>query len=155
MAGLTSERDTLEISNGAKTLVLPVKGETTIYQGGIVAIDANGYALPGKLAEGLKAAGRAEETVINIGADGEATIRVRRGVFVFDNETASDETLTAADVLGPCYIKDDHTVTKKAEGASLAGMVIRVYEAGVAVEIGSGYAVPTAAVAPAGGGGNA
>ena len=76
MAGLTSERDTLEISNGAKTLVLPVKGETTIYQGGIVAIDANGYALPGKLAEGLKAAGRAEETVINIGADGAATIRV-------------------------------------------------------------------------------
>lgn len=145
MAGLTSERDTLEISNGAKALVLPVKGTTTIYQGGIVAIDTNGYAIPGKLAEGLKAAGRAEETVINTDADGAATIRVRRGVFVFDNETATGETLTAADVLGPCYIKDDHTVTKKADGASLAGMVIRVYEAGVAVEIGSGYAAPAAA----------
>lgn len=152
MAALTSERDTLEISNGARTLVIPVKGETTIYQGSIVAIDANGYAVPGKLATALKAAGRAEETVINTGADGEMTIRVCRGVFVFDNETASGETLTAADVMGPCYIKDDHTVTKKADGASLAGMVIRVYEAGVAVEFGSGYAAPVAAAAGGGGG---
>ena len=47
MAALQKERNTVEIANGAKTLSLPVKGATTIYQGSLVALDANGYA-PGK-----------------------------------------------------------------------------------------------------------
>ena len=63
MAALTNVRDTSEL--GGKYIALPVKGATTIYQGSIVAIDANGYAIPGKKATGLKAAGRAEETVEN------------------------------------------------------------------------------------------
>ena len=72
MAALTNVRDTSEL--GGKYIALPVKGATTIYQGSIVAIDANGYAIPGKKATGLKAAGRAEETVENKGGDGEAVI---------------------------------------------------------------------------------
>ena len=36
MAALTNARDTSEIANGAKALVLPVKGSTTIYQGAFV-----------------------------------------------------------------------------------------------------------------------
>ena len=75
MAALTKERDTTEIMQDAKFLYLPVKGGTTIYQGALVALDANGYAIPGKKATGLTAAGRAEETVENKGADGEAFIR--------------------------------------------------------------------------------
>ena len=46
MAALTAARDTVEISNGARRLVLPVKGSTTIYQGALVALDASGYAVP-------------------------------------------------------------------------------------------------------------
>ncbi len=81
MAKLTDVRDTPEIANGAKVIAVPVKGGTTIYQGALVALDASGYAIPGKKAESLTAVGRAEETVANAGADGELVIRVARGVF--------------------------------------------------------------------------
>lgn len=53
MAALNSVRDTSEIAQEAKYLSLPVKGKTTIYQGALVALDADGYAIPGKKAEGL------------------------------------------------------------------------------------------------------
>ena len=144
MAALTAARDTSEISNGARHLILPVKGSTTIYQGALVALDASGYAVPGSKAATLTAAGRAEETVANTGADGEVSIRVARGVFVFDNATDAGK-LTAAHVLKPCYIADDQTVTATADGASVAGLVIRVDDAGVAVEIGRGIQTIAAA----------
>ena len=138
MAALTNARDTSEIAGGGKQLVLPMKGKTTIYQGALVALDADGYAIPGKKAEGLKAAGRAEESVVNTGGDGEAVIRVVRGVFVYSNTATAANKVSAAHVLTPCYIQDDQTVTALATGASVAGLVIRVDDSGVAVEIGSG-----------------
>ena len=144
MAALTKERDTTEIMQDAKFLYLPVKGSTTIYQGALVALDANGYAIPGKKATGLTAAGRAEETVENKGADGEAFIRVARGVFVFNNTATTSNKIGTAHVLKPCYIEDDQTVTALATGASAAGLVVRVDEDGVAVEIGRGVTVTSA-----------
>ena len=145
MANLTAPRDTSEIANGATSIVLPVKAKTTIYQGSIVAIGADGYAIPGKKAASLKAAGRAEETVENTGSDGDAVVRVSRGVFVFGNSSTAANKVGIADVLGPCYIEDDHTVTKAATGASVAGLVVRVDDEGVAVEMGFGLTVPAAA----------
>lgn len=145
MAALTSVRDTTEIANGAKLLVLPVKGNTTIYQGAIVALDVNSYAVPGKKATDITAAGRAEETVVNSGADGELVIKVSRGVFIFENTATTANKVTAAHVLKPCYIEDDQTVTALTTGASVAGRVIRVDAEGVAVEIGSGLTAPTGA----------
>lgn len=138
MAALTKERDTSEIANGAKYLALPVKGGTAIYQGGLVAIDANGYAVPAKKATGLTAAGRAEETVENKGGDGELVIRATRGVFVFNNTATQANKVSGAHLLKPCYMEDDQTVTASATGASIAGLVIRVDDNGVAVEVGSG-----------------
>lgn len=144
MAKLTAPRDTNEIASGATSLVLPVKGSTTIFQGSIVAINEDGFAIPGKKAAGLKAAGRAEETVENSGKDGEAVVKVKRGVFVFENTATAANKLTEADVLGPCYIEDDQTVTKLETGASVAGLVVRVDDEGVAVEMGFGYTAPAA-----------
>ena len=145
MAGLKAPRDTNELAGGATSLVLPVKAATTIFQGSIVAIGADGYAIPGKKAANLKAAGRAEETVENTGKDGETTVRVTRGTFVFENSGTAANKLSAVDILGPCYIEDDQTVTKSATGTSIAGLVIRVDDEGVAVEMGFGYAGPAAA----------
>ena len=145
MAGLKAPRDTNELAGGATSLVLPVKAATTIFQGSIVAIGADGYAIPGKKAANLKAAGRAEETVENTGKDGETTVRVTRGTFVFENSGTAANKLSAADILGPCYIEDDQTVTKSATGASVAGLVVRVDDEGVAVEMGFGLTVPAAA----------
>lgn len=80
MAALTSERDTVQVARGARTLGLPVKAGVTIYQGALVAVGADGYAVPAKKAENLKAAGRAEETVDNRdGTDGGAVVCVSRG----------------------------------------------------------------------------
>lgn len=135
MAALTNARDTSEIANGAKYLALPVKGKTTIYQGALVAIDANGFAIPAKKVAGITAAGRAEETVDNQGGDGELVIRVARGVFVFNNTATTANKVTQAHVLKPCYIEDDQTVTALATGSSVAGLVVRVDNSGIAVEI--------------------
>lgn len=141
---MTNMRDTAEVMNGGRQLVLPVKAKATIYQGALVALDADGYAVPGKKAEGLTAAGRAEETVENSGGDGEAVIRVLRGVFIYANTSTAANKVTAAHVLKPCYIQDDQTVTALATGASVAGLVVRVDENGVAVDIGSGLTVSAA-----------
>ena len=144
MAALQKERNTVEIANGAKTLSLPVKGATTIYQGSLVALDANGYAIPAKKAANITAAGRAEETVQNTGSDGELVIRVSRGVFVFDNTATAANKLKASHVLTPCYIEDDHTVTALATGSSVAGLVVRGDDTGVAVEINPALSYPAA-----------
>ena len=144
MAALTNARDTAEIMDGGRQLVLPVKAKTVIYQGALVALDADGFAIPGKKAAGLTAAGRAEETVENTGSDGELVIRVTRGVFIYSNTSTAANKVTAAHVLKPCYSQDDQTVTALVTGASVAGLVVRVDENGVAVEIGGGLTVPAA-----------
>lgn len=105
MAKLTDVRDTPEIANGAKVIAVPVKGGTTIYQGALVALDASGYAIPGKKAESLTAVGRAEETVTNTGADGELVIRVARGVFVFDNTATAMSLFRMSSLLRRCSIR--------------------------------------------------
>lgn len=135
MAKLTDVRDTPEIANGAKVIAVPVKGGTTIYQGALVALDASGYAIPGKKAESLTAVGRAEETVTNTGADGELVIRVARGVFVFDNTATSANKITAAHVLKPCYSKK----RKKAQKTQGFVTVSRTDMTGEAVKIPKGH----------------
>nr|WP_326209525.1 hypothetical protein [uncultured Oscillibacter sp.] len=144
MGALTNVRDTAEVMNGGRQLVLPVKAKTTIYQGALVTLDADGFAVPGKKAVGLTSAGRAEETVENAGGDGDLVIRVTRGVFIYSNTSTAANKVTAAHVLKPCYIQDDQTVTALGAGASVAGLVVRVDENGVAVEIGTGLTAPAA-----------
>ncbi len=145
MAALTMERDTPEIMNGGRLLSLPVKGGVTIYQGAIVALDADGYAVPGIKEAGLTAVGRAEETVSNPGADGAETVKALRGVFVYANSATAADKVTAKHLLQPCYIEDDQTVTTAAAGASVAGLVLRADENGVAVQLGT--PVPATAAA--------
>lgn len=128
---LTAGRNTVEVQDG-KTLVLPVKANVKIFEGSLVALNA-GYAAPGSAAAGLLAAGRAEEFVDNTGgADGAKTVRVRRGVFKWNNDDANP--VTEADLMKDCYIKDDETVTMLAVGTSVAGKVIRLDNGEVIVE---------------------
>ncbi len=121
---LTQGRNTPEMADG-KTLVLPVKGGAKIYEGALVAVDANGFAVPAAKATGLTAAGRAEEFADNSqGADGAIRIRVRRGVFKWDNAQAGP--VTAKDVLKSCYMNDDESVTITATGSSVAGKILGI-----------------------------
>lgn len=129
---LTAGRNTVEVQDG-KTLVLPVKANAKIYEGSLVVLDTTGYAIPGSTAEGLLAAGRAEEFVDNTGGtDGAKAVKVRRGVFKWNNDDANP--VTEADLMKDCYIKDDETVTMLAVGTSVAGKVIRLDNGEVIVE---------------------
>lgn len=135
MAALTSERDTLEIAGRAPYLSLPVKASTKIYQGALVAVDASGFAIPAKKAASLKAAGRAEETIDNSsGADGDVSIRVKRGCFIWENSGTAENVVGRANLLSDCYMEDDKTVTALSTGSSVAGKVIGVTDHGVLVE---------------------
>lgn len=128
---LTAGRNTVETNS--KTLNLPVKGGVKIYEGSLVALE-EGLAIPGEKAEGLIAAGRAEEYIDNTdGADGDVTIKVTRGVFKFENDVTNP--VTTAELLSNCYILDDETVTALATGASVAGKVIALDDSEVIVEI--------------------
>lgn len=135
MAPLTAGRNTPELAEGGKVIVLPVAANAVIFDGSLVALDAEGNAQAAAQAAGLTAAGRAEEYVDNTGgADGDKTVRVRRGVFVWDNTATAANKVTAEHVLKDCYIEDDCTVTALADGSSKAGKVIAVTDDGIAVE---------------------
>lgn len=121
---LTQARNTTEFVDG-KTLVLPVKGGVKIFDGAFVAVDAGGFAVPATKTAGLTAAGRAEQYADNTqGADGAVQIIVRRGVFKWSN--AASGPVTAKDVLKPCYMVDDESVTITATGSSVAGKIIGI-----------------------------
>lgn len=133
MAAATQARNTSQFAG--EYLNLPVKGGEIIFAGTLAALDADGYAKPGEKAEGLTAAGRAEETVDNRdGGDGDASIRVARGAFKWDNDAANPVDI--ADVLQDCYMLDDSTVTALATGSSKAGKVLGIdqTDGGVIVE---------------------
>jgi hypothetical protein len=137
MSALTNDRNTP--SRLGDELVLPVAAATRIYAGSLTVIDAEGNAIPGKTATGLKAAGRAEESVNNLtGAAGDQIIKISRGVFRFANDSA--DPITAADILETCYIVDDQAVSISSGGdpatRSEAGQVFDVDSGGVWVKIG-------------------
>lgn len=130
---LSAGRNTFEVRDG-RTLILPVKANVKIFEGSIVVIDSTGNAVPGKKATGLLSAGRAEEYVDNSGgADGAKTIKVRRGVFKWSNDSTAP--VTGKDILKNCYIVDDETVTITETGSSIAGKVIGLENGEVLVEI--------------------
>ena len=128
---LTRGRNTPELAEGGRFLVLPVAAGAKIFEGSLVMVGADGFAKPAVKGTGNTAAGRAETLADNtLGADGDITVKVARGVFVWDG----DVTVTAASVLKDCYIVDDCTVTVTSTGSSKAGKIIAITEDGVAVE---------------------
>jgi hypothetical protein len=134
------------MADGGRIRVLAVEANTTIYLGGIVAVNANGNAVPASATttttNALKVIGRAEYVVGGIpgqnaannpGAAGAIQIAVRKGVFMY----AQDSSLTAASVGSSCFAIDDNTVTAndRAGGASVqqyaaAGEVVAIDPSG-------------------------
>lgn len=132
MAALTEGRNTPEMEG--VILYPPVAAGVVIFEGSLVAIDADGNAQPAEKTEGLIVLGRAEDYVDNTkGQDGDQRINVKRGCFLWDTVTGAN-AVTAAHLYGDCYIEDDQTVTADATGSSRAGKVIAVYADGIAVE---------------------
>lgn len=133
MAALAAARNTPRRLPGEESH--PVKAATTIYQGGIVCLDAAGWAVPGAVATTLIAIGVAQETVVNSGANGDKRADARRGTFRFNNSSSGD-LIARAEIGDDCYIVDDQTVAKTDGGAtrSKAGKIRDVDAQGVWVE---------------------
>lgn len=117
---------------GSTTLNIPVAAGENMKECTIAAINADGYAVTGKKAEGLVKAGMVVVAADNTaGAAGAATVRVQRGTFVWNN----DGTIKNTDLLKTCYIAGADTVTITAEKASAAGTIIAVDPDDVTVEM--------------------
>ena len=130
---------------------LPMPAGEVIFAGALVVLNAAGYAAPGTAAAGLRAMGRCEQTVDNSeGADGEASVLVRReGTFLWGNASGADQ-VTLQDLNRNCYILDDQTVARDSDGGarSPAGIVAGVEEGGVWVELGVAASADSPAAMP-------
>lgn len=132
MAALVQDRKTPK--RDGEEFNRPVAASTKIFAGSLVAINASGYLVPGSVSTTLKVQGRAEEYVDNsAGANGDLTCKVRRGVFLYDN----DGTVALADIGKTSYIVDDQTVADNdgLSARSAAGVIEDVDSDGVWVRI--------------------
>lgn len=136
MAALTKDRNTPEAEG--KFLVAKLAAGAKVFAGAIVCRNAAGFAVPASTALNLKVLGRAEETVDNAaGVAGDKSVRVRRGVYRWEN-SAAGEAIAAADIGNDAYLVDDQTVAKTngAGTRSAAGKIVDVDALGVWVETG-------------------
>ncbi len=140
MTALSAPRNTGRISdvNQISLFKAPIAAATKLYQGGIVALNASGLAVPGSVSTTLKAIGVALKTYDNSSGGASAfNIEARAGVFWFNSGTAGD-AIAQANVGATCYIMDDNTVGLTTGGAtrSVAGTIADVDATlGVAVRI--------------------
>jgi hypothetical protein len=127
MTALTADRNT-EYSLG-DLLSVPVAAGATLYAGSLVALDADGYAVPAADTAGLTLAGVAVARVDNsAGADGALNVILRRrGRY----RLASASALTQASIGASVYAADDQTVALVADVTNdiAAGVVDKVESA--------------------------
>lgn len=122
-----------EVNNGGRIIVVPVKADVKINEASIIALDANGLASEAVKGAGITVIGRSEQYVDNSGgADGAVMINVKRGAFIWNNDTTSP--VEEKDVMKQCYILNSQTVTMTSEANSIAGKVIGLEDGYVKVE---------------------
>lgn len=144
MPALTAARNTSALGLGIapKAVVLPVAASTVVYQGGLVALNASGFAVPASANPSLRVVGVASANADNAsGAAGAITVKVERGCFWFEN-SSSVNAITDGDCGRPCYVVDDNTVTRGSTRLTrcVAGIVHEVDASkGVAVIVGSDF----------------
>lgn len=134
MAALTAPRNTPAALGDKRRVPLPANGK--IIQGGMVQIAASGFAVSATATAANVAIGRAEESVDNTGgANGAASIDVRRGIFRFANSAAGD-LIGRTEIGKTVYVVDDQTVAKtnNAGARPAAGICFDVDAQGVWVE---------------------
>ncbi len=133
MAALTAARNTPRKLDGIRNG--PVAAATTLWQGGMVQVNAAGNLVPASATAANTTLGRAPETVVNAGAAGGVRADVERGIFRYGNSSAGD-LITTAHIGKPCYVVDDQTVaaTHNTNARPIAGTVFDVDAQGVWVE---------------------
>ena len=165
MSALTQQRNTPQLGDPISpildTIDAPVKAGSTLWVGGMCAVDSSGYFVDPTAVPGLIVAGRVEPmqnfpTTFNnsAGASGAITAKARQGVFRFANGGGGD-AIAVANRYQLCYLMDDQTVGLTDGGAtprSVAGIIIDLDTSGVYVLV---CAAVTAAIMAAAGPGSA
>jgi fermentation-respiration switch protein FrsA (DUF1100 family) len=138
---LSAPRNTL--ARSGDVLALAVAANAVIHQGGIVAVNAAGFAVPGQAAAGLAVMGRARTSATGGAANGAVTVEVEPGVYAYASAGGAD-AVTRARLGKAVYLVDDETVaaTDGAGARSLAGVVVDVDAMGVWVKIAPGAVQP-------------
>lgn len=144
---LTKGRKTAKAALPGKLTAGIVAG-VTCFQGGL-AILASGYARPGRQGQGAdntakaadaatyRAAGVFTETKTGGAANGDVTIDIEEGPWLFKN-SAAGAAITIAEIGKPCFIIDDETVAKTNPNSTRAvAGVVRGFEGDqVIVDVG-------------------
>ena len=114
-----------------------LKASTTIQQGSIVQLDANGLAIPASKAANQLTAGMALDHAES-GATGDTFVTVRSGVFRWD--ILAGDPVTRADIGKDVYIEDDQTIRRQSNANSTkAGRLLGVDAQGAWVATGLLY----------------
>jgi len=126
MTALAADRNTRNKHVG-RSISLLVAASTTIYKGALVCVNNTGYAVAGAKTAGYKVVGVADEQVDNsAGSDGDLSVRVRKGVFAFKNDT---DAVAQSHIGRPCFVVDDQTVADEAEGSSVVAGLVEAIDA--------------------------
>lgn len=113
--------------NGTRPLEkYEIASGSTIVSGNLVALNAEGKAVPAADTAGLRVIGIAESA-----RDG--MVEVEDGVFSFVNDTT--HALTRADRGKVAYVKDKDTVASTGTNLIPAGIVVDVYESEVYLDV--------------------
>jgi hypothetical protein len=133
MTALAADRNTPQRSGDNRNF--PVKGATTLYAGGMAALDTSGRLVPASAVATLKIVGRNERQVVNAGADGAVRADVKTGIFRYANSTSTD-LIALADIGADAYVVDDQTVAKTSNSSArpVAGKIFDVDAEGVWVK---------------------
>jgi len=140
MTAAVQNRDTPEMAFAGASWSnreIGVAAATKIFAGTIVALDANGNAVPATTATGLVIVGVAQALADNTaGIAGAIKVKCAPGVFKFANLGA--DAVDANDLGKTCFVTDDQTVSETdAVGTkSAAGKVFQVDTDGVWVAVG-------------------
>jgi hypothetical protein len=112
---------------------VPVAANVKIFQGTLVARDADGRAVPASATAGLRVIGKALETIDNTGgAAGALSINVEIGCYKFANSEAN--AITAAMIGRMAVVEDDQTVASTAANQVAAGRITGVDSDGVWID---------------------
>lgn len=123
MSATTSDRNT-PVKQRDRGISVPVKAATKIPAGTLVAVGADGLAVPAADTAALKVVGVADELADNTsGASGDIRVRCGHGVYLF----AKNADIAQADVGKLVYVEDNQTVQE--------GTGTNSIKAGVLVEI--------------------
>jgi len=106
------------------TMTFPVYTGAKIYNGSLVAVRSDGYAVPAADTSGFKVVGVAEQYVYNTGSSGALTVCVRTGVNKFKN--SSGTPVVTATLGRLCYVADDQTVAASDSNNIVAGVVTEI-----------------------------